>query len=52
MGSGMRASKGSSRRDLRERSMFSDTRATTVVGRVRMSSTTLVSAVLARSQAS
>ena len=52
IGSGTCTPSGSSRFDLRERSMSSDTRATTVVSHARMFSISLVSARLARSQAS
>jgi len=52
IGSGTCTPSGCSRFDLREHSMFSDTRATTAVSHARMSSTSLVSARLARSQAS
>jgi hypothetical protein len=52
IGSGTRTPKGSSRRDLRERSMSRHTRATTVVSHPRRFSTPLVSARLRRSQVS
>ena len=52
IGSGTRTSSGCSRRVLRARSMFSATRATTVVSQPRRFSTSLVSARLSRSQAS
>jgi hypothetical protein len=52
IGSGMQTSKGSSRRTLRERSMFRETRATTVVSRPPSFSTLLASVRLSRSQAS
>jgi hypothetical protein len=49
IGSGTCSPSGSSRFDLRECSMFSDTRATTVVRHAHMSSTSLVFARLAGS---
>ena len=52
IGSGTLVSSGSSRRDLRERSMFRHTLATTVVSQPPMFSTASVSARLTRSQAS
>ena len=52
IGSGMCTSRGSSRRDSRERSMFRHTRATTVVSHPARFSTLPVSARLRRSQAS
>jgi hypothetical protein len=51
-GSGRWTSSGCSRRVLRERSMFSATRATTVVSQARRFSTSPVSAPASRSQAS
>jgi len=52
MGSGTRTSNGCSRRVLRERSMFSDTRATTVVSHPPRFSISSVSERLSRSHAS
>ena len=52
IGSGTRTSSGSSRRVRRVRSMFSDTRATTVVSQPGRLSTSPVSARLNRCQAS
>jgi hypothetical protein len=51
-GSGRCASKGSSRRDVRERNMSRDTRATIVVSHPPRFSTPLLSARLSRNQAS
>jgi hypothetical protein len=52
IGSGTRTPSGSSRRELRERSMFSETRATTVVSQPPRFSTLLASVRLSRSHAS
>jgi hypothetical protein len=52
IGSGSRTPIGSSRRVVRERSMFSETRATTVVSHARRFSMSSVSERLNRSQAS
>ena len=52
IGSGMWAPSGSSRRVLRARSMFSETRATTVVSQARRFSMSPASVRLSRSHAS